>query len=61
MACVLPQLMSQLSMSSPDFLPRSASVPGWTEVTAELYTQKEMECSEMEKWNMVCPHLIVGL
>ncbi len=57
MASVLPQLMSQLSMSSPDFLPRFASVPWWTEVTAELYTQNEMECNEMEKRNLVYPHL----
>ena len=41
MACVLPQLMSQLSVSSLDFLPRSAGVPWWTEVTAV-----EMGCGE---------------
>lgn len=56
MACVLPQLMSQPSMTSLDFLPRSASLPWWTEVTAELYIQNETEGSEMEKWNVVCPH-----
>lgn len=49
--------MSQPSVSSLDFLPRCASVPRCTEVTAELCAQKEMERSEMEKFNLVCPHM----
>lgn len=56
MACVLPQLMSQLSVSSLDFLPRSACVPWWTEVTAVV-------CSGWSgvQWNgeseKNCPHV----